>query len=226
MGRRCRTGSIRNRGIRAGRGRLSGGVGVIQLLLDVGFEGGFLDAGFGGRLVRRAAGGFGVEEFDVLGGSPGAFGLEGEAADAHVVEDFLDDVGAGAEVDVLVGVGGVEAVDEFDAQGCGVGRFHFLVDDEFDAADDGFADLGAAGGLGFEGGGFGQVFGEEDRAADGGGDALESAGQRGQVFGGDDVDFLVEAAREGGPGVQEDLDFGLVLVGCFGHRSYKLGFQS
>ena len=114
--------------------------------------------------------GFFVEDFYVFGGSAFPEVDAGDAFEAEVVEDFPDDFFDVAGGEFVVEFVGVDAVEEFFAEGFGAGAFGSAVDSVFDAADDFPAGVGS--GLGRE---FGRVegLGLRDRAADGAADAVE-----------------------------------------------------
>ncbi len=101
----------------------------------------------GGWRLGLAGGGF-AEGGDVFGGAafPG-FGAGEAGGDAEIADDVGDDVGEGAAGELVVEVGGFEALVELGAEVLLVGRV-LAVDGVFDLADDLAAGDGAGlGGL-------------------------------------------------------------------------------
>ncbi len=138
--------------------------------------------GGGGEPLREAGawfgGGLGAEDGDVVGGAAERWPEAGECGgEAEVAAEFGDEVAGGAVVDVVDEFGGVDALEQFEAEGFGVGGRGGALDVVLDGADDLLACGGVFGVCG--GGGLGDVFGEDDGASDGLGDAVEGGGAGG-----------------------------------------------
>ena len=189
------------------------GFGRVFRRAAAGVDGAGLRAGRGGALVRLGAwgvrcgvmpgslgsgaglaggawgGGAGAELPDVRRGAALPRAGAGEGCQAEVAAEFGDDVGDRAGADVVVEVGGVEAVVQLGVQRVGAGVFgggRRALDDVLDLADDAAAGGGAVVGR-VRGGldGFGEAACEEDAAADGAGDAVEGGGEADEgVWGG------------------------------------------
>lgn len=153
----------------------------------------------------------GAEEGDVVGGAAGEGVNAGDVGDTEVAAEVADDLGGRAMGEVGVEIEGVDAFEEFAAEGAGFGRVGLAVDGLLDGADDLLAlhrALGVGEGLGAgRRGRFGDVSGENDGAADGEGDAVEGLGAvgKGEVRGG-----CLEFLGEGGADVEEDGEGALV----------------
>ena len=180
----------------AGDGHAGGAVG----------EGG---AGWGG--------GLGAEEGDGFGGAAERGVGAGEVGERHVAAELGDELGGRTIYEIIGEFGGVDALEELEAEGLGVGGVGLALDGVFDGADDLFAGGGALGlgSGGFGGGGLcgcrgrsGDVLGEEDGAADGLGHpgVGEGAGGEGGVRRG-------RLALEGDAGADVDQDGQSALVG-------------
>ncbi len=208
--------------------------------VDQGFVGGDTadlggDAGTRRRRVRfarewafRACGGFGFGAGEGLGGAgaqdadlfwgAAAAGAEsgavhGVAGDAEVAAYAGDDVGDWAAEDVVVDVGGFDAIDEFGLE-CGglVVVVGLEFDDVLDVADDGAAGGGDGVGRVRDGGSdeLGEVVLDHDGAADGAGGAVVGLRQGGGLV----LVGLENVARVAGhfdADVREGVEQGLVL---------------
>ncbi len=143
---------------------------------------------FGTGLASSAWGsGAGAELGDVLrrAALPGLGA--GECVEAEVAADFFDDVRDGAAADVVVEVGGVQALAQLRGEGLGVVAVGVAVvvglapDDVLDIAEDALAGGCAVPGRVLGGrDGFGEAVREGDAAADAAADAVEGCGGGGK----------------------------------------------
>ena len=183
-------------------------------------------------------GGLGAEGFDVLGGAA-VVGAVRAGAEAEVAEDGSDDVEDRAGADVVFDVGGIEAFDEFGAEGFGAGIGLGVGFGAWgvggDGVLDGAEDLSARGGAEFGGGcgvdlvlvgdRFLDFAGQEDGEADAEGCAVEAGvgvGFRGGGFGGCGFgcgvwlghDFAVAFASDAHRQVGEVIEDGQLVLGA------------
>lgn len=137
------------------------------------------------RCVRPGAGlaggagcgGVGAELAHVLWRTTPPEVVAGQGCETEVATDFGDDLGDGTGMDVVVQVGGVEALAKLGAEGFGGIAGAGALDCVLDLADDAPAGGGALLGRVVAGRrrGFVEAAREGDAAADGAGDAVEGA---------------------------------------------------
>ena len=134
----------------------------------------------------------------------------GNVGEAEVATEVADEFAGCAEGEIDAELGGFDALEELEAEGDGFGGGRRVLDLVLDGADDLLGGEGALGGLGFaRGGGLGHVPGEQNRAADGEGDAVEGGGAGGEA---DIRRGGLEFERDGGADVDQDGDGALAGV--------------